>query len=128
MNTFDAGDTRATAYGESAAHDDELDLEYSPIPNAMPLAVMPGVFGGGGLCEHTFELQAMRVTIENLRAGKDTGGPCANCERLQAAIASWKRDEQLNREEVARLSAENDSLRAERDSALARLADCEDVD
>ena len=51
----------------SAAHDDEItDLEYTPV--VMPLALVPGGIFGGALCDHSFELQSMRLTIDALRA------------------------------------------------------------
>ena len=50
----------------SAAHDDEItNLEYTPV--VMPLALVPGGIFGGALCDHSFELQSMRLTIDALR-------------------------------------------------------------
>lgn len=59
----------------NAAFDDEQinlsDMEYTALGHDN--ALMPGVFGGGALelCDHSHELQSMRITIENLRETVD---------------------------------------------------------
>jgi hypothetical protein len=55
----------------SAAFDDERD-EYTAPGHTAPL-IVPGVFGGGALelCDHSFELQSLRLANAELLARVD---------------------------------------------------------
>ena len=100
---------------DNAAFDDEFDTEFTIAAHSAPLSVMAGVFGQGGaveLCDHSHELQSMRLTIENLRA---------NVEYWQGAAQKCL---QLARDLEARV----DNLTAELSDARRLLEVANDAD
>lgn len=69
----------------SAAYDDERD-EYTAPGHTAPIALLPGA-GEVAWCDHTFELNSMRITIADLRAENDNLRAERDALRAQLELA-----------------------------------------
>lgn len=101
---------------DSAAHDDEwdadiltgidgfIDNEYTAPGHTSPIALLPSA-GEVALCDHTFELESMRITIDALRSN----------------VEYWKGAAEKCLGLARDLESRLDNLRAERNSARVRV-------